>query len=110
MGRPAELIIDEDWYNEWLELPFADPTYWRFLDYVEARLEAFGSGALDLPRELRRIDEKTLRTNNLADLSIDGVGLGTSARAAQLVRLETDRWILHSQREDADQVLSAARI
>lgn len=89
-GIAAECIIDEDWYEEWLSLPVGDPAYWYFLDYITIRLEAFSAGALDLPRELRRLDETQWR--GLVGISLDGIALGSAARAAHLVRFETDQW------------------
>jgi hypothetical protein len=53
-GLPPEATIDPDWFDDWLELSIGDPLYWRFIDYAEARIEAFAAGALDSPVPPRR--------------------------------------------------------
>lgn len=90
-GLPAECIIQDDWYDEWLSVPFGDPMFWSFIDYVTFRLEAFCAGALDLPRELKR-DGSQASSASFGGNSLDGTPLGTSSRTGQLVRLNTDTW------------------
>lgn len=108
-GLPPENIIDEDWFDEWLQLPFADPLYWSFIEYVTARLEAFSDGALELPRELCRVEERWLtQQNGLKDISIDGFKPGRS-RTGFLVRMETDDWVRHASL-DANAGLTPSRI
>ena len=95
MGLPAEQIIDDDWYDDWLQLPFGDPLSWSFIEYASARLESFSAGVLQLPRALWRVNERQIgETKLMQDLSIDGFRLGGSARTGMLVRMETDAWIL----------------
>src|SRR5712664_3174462 len=53
-GVPPEQIIDPDWLHEWLAIPYADPLYWRFIDYVCARIDSVESGALETPPTTRR--------------------------------------------------------
>jgi hypothetical protein len=89
-GIPAEFILDEDWYQEWLDLPRGDPTYWNCLDYFTIRMDAFSAGVLELPEELKRVEGRPL--SGIHNISIDGLPLGSPARAAHLIRLETDRW------------------
>ena len=91
-GLPPECIIDDDWYDEWLHLPFGDPAFWSFLDYATLRREAFSAGALDLPEELQRRDERGLPSPSYGGNAIDGVPLGSASRTGQLVRLATDAW------------------
>ena len=90
-GLPAECIIREDWYDEWLSVPFGDPMFWSFIDYAMLRLEAFSAGALDLPQELERNGRQASSASFGAN-SVDGTLLGTSSRTGQLVRLNTDTW------------------
>ena len=89
-GLPAECIIQDDWYEEWLAVPFGDPTFWSFLDYVDFRLEAFAAGALELPNELRRKGLGGLPFKSFGANSIDGTFLGSPSRTGQLIRLATD--------------------
>lgn len=90
-GLPAECIIQEDWYDEWLSVPFGDPMFWSFIDYATFRLEAFSAGALDLPHELKR-DGRQASSTSFGGNSLDGTLLGTASRTGQLVRLNTDTW------------------
>ena len=91
-GVAAELIIDEDWFDDWLIVPFGDPAFWSFLDYAIWRREAFAAGVLDLPRELRRTDENGPPRANFDGNAIDGVALGSRSRTGQLMRLRSDAW------------------
>ncbi|UFZ03239.1 hypothetical protein LQG66_28970 [Bradyrhizobium ontarionense] len=91
-GLPAECIIRDDWYEEWLVVPFGDPAFWFFIDYVTLRLEAFAAGALELPDELRRKDVRSLPSPSFGGNSLDGTLLGSPSRTGQLVRLATDAW------------------
>ncbi|WLA74075.1 hypothetical protein QIH77_02220 [Bradyrhizobium diazoefficiens] len=91
-GLPAECIIQYDWYEDWLEIPFGDPAFWSFIDYATFRLEAFSAGALELPNELRRKDERGLPPASFGGNSLDGTLLGSHSRTGQLVRLTTDAW------------------
>jgi hypothetical protein len=93
-GLPPECIIDDDWYEEWLELPFGDPAFWSFLDYATLRREAFSAGALDLPQELRRRNGRALPSPGSGGNAIDGFPLGSTSRTGQLIRLTTDAWAL----------------
>jgi len=93
-GLPAECIIQDDWYEEWLLVPFGDPAFWSFIDYATFRLEAFSAGALELPEELRRKDERGLPPPCFEGNSLDGMFLGSASRTGQLVRLTTDAWAL----------------
>lgn len=109
-GLPAEKIIDEDWFEEWLRLPFADPLYWSFIDFATARLEAFSAGALELPRQLCRIEERWLtQQKSLKDISLDGFKPGHFSRTGFLVRMETDDWVRHASLQSND-VLTASKI
>ncbi|WP_315807000.1 MULTISPECIES: hypothetical protein [unclassified Bradyrhizobium] len=109
-GLPPEMIIDENWYDEWLALPFGDPSYWSFLDYVGARLEAFAAGMLDLPTELRRLDERPLGLETIRSYCIDGVALGSTSRSGHLARTETDSWSRSTANGSGNEPLSAGRI
>jgi hypothetical protein len=109
-GLPPEMIIDEDWYHEWLALPFGDPAYWSFLDYIGSRLDAFAAGTLDLPRELRRLEERPLGLEIVRNHSIDGFALGSASRSGYLVRLDTDAWNLGAANAGGKDILSAGRV
>lgn len=102
-GLPPECIIEDDWYDEWLQLPLGDPAFWSFLDYATLRREAFSAGALDLPEELQRRDERGLPSPSYGGNAIDGSPLGSASRTGQLVRLATDAWaascFVHKQAE-----------
>jgi hypothetical protein len=91
-GLPAERIIEDDWYEEWLRLPFGDPVYWSFLDYATSRREAFFAGALDLPEELHRRSENGSSSQSNGRDALDGFRLGSASRTGQLIRLATDAW------------------
>lgn len=93
-GLPAECIIEDDWYEDWLQLPFGDPAFWSFLDYATLRREAFFAGALNLPEELQRRDPRGLPSPGYGGNAIDGSPLGSASRTGQLVRLATDAWAL----------------
>lgn len=90
-GLPAEQMIDHDWYEEWLRLPYGDPLYWSFLEYATARLDSFSNGVLALPESLSRqegyIPDDRLRTR---PIWLDGMKIGSLARTGILVRLETN--------------------
>lgn len=102
-GVPAECIVQEDWYDEWLSVPFGDPMFWSFIDYATFRLEAFSAGALDLPYELKR-DGRQASSASFGGSSLDGTLLGTSSRTGQLVRLSTDTWGLSCLTAKASEV------
>jgi hypothetical protein len=104
-GLPAECIIQDDWYEEWLSVPFGDPAFWSFIDYVTLRLEAFAAGVLELPNELRRKDVRGLPPPGFGGNSLDGTLLGSHSRTGQLIRLATDVWGLSYL---ADKVSEAA--
>jgi hypothetical protein len=89
-GLPAERIIDHDWYEEWLRLPYGDPLFWSFLEYATARLESFSRGVLAVPETFARLEERTLDELKTKAISIDGMKVGSLARTGLLVRLETD--------------------
>jgi hypothetical protein len=91
-GLPGQRIIQDEWYDEWLLVPFGDPAFWSFIDYATFRLEAFSEGALELPDELRRKDERGLPPPSFGGNSLDGLPLGSRSRTGQLVRLTTDAW------------------
>jgi hypothetical protein len=93
-GLPADCIIEDDWYEEWLQLPFGDPAFWSFIEYATLRLEAFCAGALNLPEELKRRDERGLPLARSTGNSLDGFFLGSASRTGQLVRMTTDSWAL----------------
>jgi hypothetical protein len=88
-GLPPEAIIDPDWFDDWLELSIGDPLYWRFIDYAEARIEAFAAGTLDSPVPPRR----NVRSRPI--VTIDGFDIFDSfSRTALLYRAETESWAL----------------
>jgi hypothetical protein len=89
-GLPAERIIDEDWYEEWLRVPYGDPLFWSFLDYAIARLESFAQGILAIPETLTRVEGLTLDELNWRTVSIDGMKVGSFSRTGMLVRLASD--------------------
>ncbi|WP_315755948.1 MULTISPECIES: hypothetical protein [unclassified Bradyrhizobium] len=91
-GLPAECIIQDDWYEDWLVIPFGDPAFWLFIDYVTLRLEAFAAGALELPNELTRKNVRGLSPPSFGGNSLDGTLLGSTSRTGQLIRLTTDAW------------------
>jgi hypothetical protein len=95
-GLPPEAIIDPDWFDDWLELSIGDPLYWRFIDYAEARIEAFASGTLDPPVPPRR------NVPSRPTVTIDGFDIFDSfSRTAHLFRGETESWaITASHSED----------
>jgi hypothetical protein len=86
-GLPSEVVIDPDWFNDWLELSISDPLYWRFIDYAEARIDAFAAGALEAsPPPGRSI-------RNPSVFTIDGFAtLNNYSRTASLARCATDSW------------------
>jgi hypothetical protein len=88
-GLPPEAIIDPDWFDDWLELSIGDPLYWRFIDYAEARIEAFAAGTLDSPIPPRR----HIRSRPI--VTIDGFDIFDSfSRTALLYRAQTESWAL----------------
>jgi hypothetical protein len=95
-GLPPEAIIDTDWFDDWLELSIGDPLYWRFIDYAEARIEAFAAGTLDSPVPPRRY------VGSRPVVTIDGFDIFDSfSRTALLYRAETESWALTAaQSED----------
>ena len=95
-GLPPEAIIDSDWFDDWLELSIGDPLYWRFVDYAEARIEAFAAGTLESPVPPRR------HVGSRPIVTIDGFDIFDSfSRTALLYRAQTESWALTaSQSED----------
>ena len=91
-ASPADSIIDDDWYEDWLQLPFGDPAFWSFLEYATLRLEAFAAGVLALPFELQRRDERGLPLARADGNSLDGFPLGSGSRTGQLVHSSTETW------------------
>jgi hypothetical protein len=84
-GLPPEAIVDPDWFGDWLELSIGDPLYWRFIDYAEARIEAFAAGTLDSPMPPRR------HVGSRPDVTIDGFDIFDSfSRTGLLYRAETE--------------------
>jgi hypothetical protein len=85
-GVPPEQIIDPDWFHEWLAVPYADPLYWRFIDYICARIESVESGALETPPTVRQF------VSPLKDIGIDGFSpFNNFSRTSLLMRSHTDR-------------------
>jgi len=85
-GTPPEKLIDPDWFHEWLAVPYADPLYWRFIDYIRARVEAVDSGALETPPTLRQF------VLPLKEIGIDGFSpFNNFSRTSLLMRSHTDR-------------------
>jgi len=102
-GLPPEAIIDPDWFDDWLELSVGDPLYWRFIDYAEARIEAFAAGTLDSPVPPRR------HIGSRPIVTIDGFDIFNSfSRTATLYRAETESWALTAAR--SDDVLSPNKV
>jgi hypothetical protein len=94
-GLPPEAIIDPDWFDDWLELSIGDPLYWRFIDYAEARIEAFAAGTLDSPVPPRR------HIGSRPVVTIDGFDIFDSfSRTALLYRAETESWALTAARSE----------
>lgn len=89
-GLPAEQIIDQEWYEEWLRLPYGDPLFWSFLEYATARLESFSKGVLAVPETLAHLEESIVDELKTRSVSIDGMKVGSRARTGLLVRLQTD--------------------
>lgn len=84
-GAPPERIIDPDWFDEWLAVPYADPLYWRFIDYICARIESVDSGALETPPTTRSF------ILPLKDLGIDGFSpFNNFSRTSLLMRTYAD--------------------
>jgi hypothetical protein len=94
-GLPPETIIDPDWFDDWLELSIGDPLYWRFIDYAEARIDAFAAGTLDSPFPPRR----NVRSRPV--VTIDGFDIfDCFSRTALLYRAETESWALTAARSE----------
>jgi hypothetical protein len=94
-GLPPEAIVDPDWFDDWLELSIGDPLYWRFIDYAEARIEAFASGTLNSPLPPRR------NVGLRPVVTIDGFDIFDSfSRTALLYRAETESWALTAARSE----------
>jgi hypothetical protein len=89
-GLPAQRIIDFDWYEEWLQLPYGGPLFWSVLEYASARLESFSKGVLAVPERLEQLEEGTQIQYQTYPISIDGLKVGSHARTGLLVRLETE--------------------
>lgn len=84
-GVPPEQIIDPDWFNDWLVIPYADPLYWRFIDYVCARIDSIESGALAAPPTTRRF------VLPLTEVGIDGFSpINNFSRTSSLIRTSAD--------------------
>ncbi|MBR1255194.1 hypothetical protein JQ634_15975 [Bradyrhizobium sp. AUGA SZCCT0240] len=102
-GLPPEAIIDPDWFDDWLELSIGDPLYWRFIDYAEARIEAFAAGTLESPVPPRR------HIGSRPIVTIDGFDIFNSfSRTAILYRAETESWALTAAR--SEDVLSPNKV
>jgi hypothetical protein len=102
-GLPADVIIENDWYDDWLELSIGDPLYWRFIDYAEARIEAFAAGTLESPVPPRR------HVGSRPVVTIDGFDIFNSfSRTAVLYRAETESWAVTAAR--SDDVLSPNKV
>jgi hypothetical protein len=85
-GVPPEKLIDPDWFHEWLAVPYADPLYWRFIDYICARVEAVESGALETPPTIRQF------VLPLKEVGIDGFSpFNNFSRTSLLMRSHADR-------------------
>ncbi len=94
-GLPPEAIIDPDWFDDWLELSIGDPLYWRFVDYAEARIEAFAAGTLESPVPPRR------HVGSRPIVTIDGFDIFDNfSRTALLYRSETESWALTAAQSD----------
>lgn len=94
-GLPPEAIIDPDWFDDWLELSIGDPLYWRFIDYAEARIEAFAAGTLDPSERPRR------HVPSRPAVTIDGFDIFDSfSRTALLYRAKTESWALTAARSE----------
>ena len=86
-GVPPEQIIDPDWYDDWLNIPYGDPLYWRFIDYIDARINSVEAGALDIPPTNRRF------VSPIKDISVDGFSpFNNFSRTSMLTKGYTDRW------------------
>jgi hypothetical protein len=84
-GVPPEQIIDPDWFHDWLAVPYADPLYWRFIDYICARIDSVESGALDTPPTTRRF------ILPLKEVGIDGFSpFNNFSRTSLLMRTYAD--------------------
>lgn len=84
-GLPAERIIDHDWYDEWLRLPYGDPLSWSFLEYATARLESFSRGVLVVPNMMARYgDDRPY--DSIRSITIDGLQIGSFSRTGTFVR------------------------
>ncbi len=93
-GVPAEQIINPDWYYDWLNVPYGDPLYWRFIDYVTARIDSVAAGALDIPPTTRRFNSP------IKDVSIDGFSpFNSFSRTSFLTRGYTDGWVRGNQKQ-----------
>lgn len=77
-------MIDHEWYETWLRLPYGHSLYWSFLEYAAARLESFSKGMLAVPDCDEDASPYEYKTSTI---SIDGMKLGSSARTGMLVRL-----------------------
>jgi hypothetical protein len=72
-----------------LELSIGDPLYWRFIDYAEARIEAFAAGTLDSPVPPRR------HVGSRPAVTIDGFDIFDNfSRTGLLYRAETESFAL----------------
>jgi hypothetical protein len=84
-GVPPEQIIDPDWFHDWLEVPYGDPLYWRFIDYICARIDSVESGALAIPPTTRRF------ILPLKEVGIDGFSpFHNFSRTSLLMRTYSD--------------------
>ncbi|MDI4235557.1 hypothetical protein OZ411_22375 [Bradyrhizobium sp. Arg237L] len=84
-GLPPEAIIESDWFDDWLETSIGDPLYWRFIDYAEARIEAFAAGVLASPVPPRR------HISSRPMVTMDGFNLFNSfSRTGLLCRGQTE--------------------
>jgi len=73
--------VDDDWYDEWLEMPASDALYWSYLDYVEWRLVAKAAGYEDAQRTT------PIKRSNIDGLRVWGIGpLPSYSRTSQLIR------------------------
>ena len=84
-GDPVS-VIEDDWIDGWMDLPIGDPARWRFVDYIEAKLERYSDGVWDNIPQWREIDRtpEWRREHGMAAAS-------AFARTATLIGLNSPR-------------------
>lgn len=103
-GLPSEHVIDPEWFEEWRRLPSYDPLHSSFLDFVEARVEAFDDGYLDIPMAISRREVVPQSSEYDGHCMVN-----YTSRTGNLARCRTDGWSITPDGTKRNNVLTPKR-